>query len=150
MKELTIKDKAALVDLLERHYTIKEKNFINAIASNDEERLNLTLKAYTMGAERIDTPTNVSTKTSVVAITKLYSKIQFVKAVKEVKNISLKEAKDFADELFILIEGSFGEFCSLPFIVGDSMDSKFSEEQWADVCKCLSNNMYWEYVEQTC
>lgn len=150
MKELTTNDKKSLVALLERHYTIEEKNFINAIASNEEEKLNLTLKAYAIGAEQINTPTNVPTNTnvstSVVVINNLYSKIQFVKAIKEVKNLPLKEAKDYADRMLIYREGAFGTSYSNPFIIGDSMDSMFTKDQWAKVCASLGDNMEWKYV----
>lgn len=146
MKELTLKDKELLVTLLERHYTIKEKSFINAIASNDEERLDLTLKAYTMGAERTNTPTNVPTNTSVVVINSLHAKLQFIKAIKEAKGLPVKEAKDLADQMLITREGSSGEFYSLPFTIGDSMDSKFSKAQWSMICGCLGHDMVCRYV----
>lgn len=150
MKELTIKDKESLVTLLEKHYVIKEKNFINAIASNDEERLDLTLKAYTMGAEQKNTPTNVPTNTnvstSVVVIDNLYSKIQFIKAIKEATHLNIKEAKDYADNILIYREGTFGISYSKPFKIGDSMDSIFTKEQWEKVCASLGDNMEWRYV----
>lgn len=146
MKELTLKDKVSLVSFLESHYTIKEKNFINAIASNDEEKLNLTLKAYAIGAELVNAPTNVQTNRSVVVIDILHSKLQFVKAIKEAKGLPLKEAKDLADQLLITKEESFRESYSSPFIIGDSMDSKFSEGQWEKICRSMVNDMVWRYV----
>ena len=152
MKELTLKDKESLVILLERHYAIKEKNFINAIASNDEERLDLTLKAYTIGAERINTPTNVPTntnvsaKTLVVVINNLYSKTQFIEAVKEAKNLSTKEAMNYANQMFIEKKGKSEQFYSKPFMVGDFKDSIFTSDQWAKICAFLEDNMEWQYV----
>lgn len=149
MKDLTTKDKESLVALLERQYTIKEKNFIDAIASNEEEKLNLTLKAYVIGAERKNTPTNVPTNTNVsliVVINNLYSKSQFIKAIKEVKNLRLTEAKDYADHMLIHREGSFGTSYSKPFMVGDYKDSIFTSDQWAKICASLGDNMEWKYV----
>lgn len=148
MKELTTNDKRSLVSLLEKYYVIEEKNFIDAIASNEEERLNLTLKAYAMQPKYINTPTNVPTNTQVVVINKMQSKLRFVKAIKEVmkENMSLREAKDLADQLLTFKEGEFGECYSEPFIIGDSMDSKFTKKQWAEICECLAGDMIWKYV----
>lgn len=147
MKELTIRNKASLVALLESHYTIKEKCFIDAIASNEEEKLNLTLMAYAIEAEPMNTPTNVPTDPFKCAvINKLYAKLRFVKAIKEVKNLSLKEAKDLADQLLINREGTFEEFYSEPFIIGDSLDCKFTETQWEEICGYLEGDMIWKYV----
>lgn len=144
MKELTTKDKESLVALLGKHYAIKEKSFINAIASNEEEKLNLTLKAYAMGAEQMNTPTNVPTK--VVVIDRLSSKLQFIKAVKEAKNIGLKEAKDYADHMLIECKGTSAQFYSKPFMIGDSMDSIFTSDQWEKIRKYLENDIIWKYV----
>lgn len=148
MKELTLKDKESLVNLLERHYTIKEKNFIIAIASNDEERLDLTIKAYVIGAEQKNTPTNtnVSTDTLIVVIYNLFSKIRFVKAVREVMGKPLKEAKDYAEQILIYREGTFGTSYSEPFRIGDSMDSIFTKDQWTKICASLGDDMVWRYV----
>ena len=152
MKELTLKDKESLIALLERHYTIKEKNFIKAIASNDEERLDLTLTAYAVGAEQINTPTNVPTtlvptNTSVVVINTLYSKLRFVKAIQEAKGIRLQEAKNHADHMLIEYEGTLvGQFYSKPFHVGNFSDSIFTSDQWKKICDDLGNNMEWQYV----
>ena len=148
MKELTTKDKESLVAPLEKHYTIKEKKFIDAIASNKEEKLNFTLKAYAIGAEQMNTPKDVPTNTSVVVINRLYAKLQFVKAIKDVKNIGLKEAKDLADQILIYREGAFGECYSSPFIIGDSMNSKFTKVQWEEICGYLNHEMAWEYVPE--
>lgn len=144
MKELTTKDKESLVALLEKHCAIKEKNFINAIASNEEEKLNLTLKAYAIGAEQRNPPTEESTK--VVVIERLCSKLQFIKAVKEIKGMGIKEAKDYADNMLIECKGTFGQFYSEHFMIGDSVDSIFSEEQWAKISECLKDGMFWRYV----
>lgn len=144
MKELTTKDKGSLIALLEKHYAIKEKSFIDAIASNEEEKLNFTLKAYAIGAEQMNTPTNVPTK--VVVIDRMFSKLQFIKAVKEAKNTGIKEAKDLVDQLIIEHKEHFVEFHSKPFIIGNSMDSIFSEDQWAKISECLKNDILWRYV----
>lgn len=152
MKELKIREKASLVALLESHYTIKEKNFIDAIASNEEEKLNLTLMAYAIEAEPMNTSTNVPTTPvptdplKCAVINKLYSKLQFVKAVKEVKNLSLKEAKDLADQLLIREEETSEKYYSEPFTIGDSMNSKFTKKQWEEICERLWGDMFWKYV----
>ena len=149
MKELTLKDKSSLVTLLEKHYTIKEKHFINAIASNEEEKQTLTLVAYAMGAEQRGTKVDATSNVSTVVINKLCSKLAFVKAIKEAKNIGLREAKDIADSLLTAIRGNDGtisEFCSTPFLVGNSLDCQFSEKQWTQICFELGNGIDWKYV----
>lgn len=143
MKELTTKDKGSLVALLEKHYAIKEKNFIDTIASNEEEKLNLTLKAYAIGAEQMNTPTNVPTK--VVVIDKLCSKLQFVKAVKEAKSVGIKEAKDYADHMLVECKETFGQFYSKPFMIGDSMDSIFTSDQLKEITQNVPD-LKWRYV----
>lgn len=151
MKELAMNHKASLVALLESHHAIKEKNFIDAIASNEEEKLNLTLMAYAIEAEQMNTPTNVpmtlvQTKTSIVVIDELHSKLQFVKAIEIAKDLPIKEAKDYADHMLIEQKGMYGQFYSKPFMIEDYMDSIFTEEQWEKICEYMKDDMSWKYV----
>lgn len=159
MKQLTFQDKKTLIEMLSKHYTIDESAFIKAIAQNEEEEVELTLKAFSLTQRTQEAKAKLVQEDNfefrVVQIDHFNNgsmfdcKIAFIKAIKETININLVECKAIVDQIM-----SFGKDKPLfnPFKVG--MNNKvytFTLNQWLAICVYLRTSygkdaIKWHYV----
>jgi hypothetical protein len=140
--------------MLQKHYTIEEGPFISNLAEDDEEKVELTLKAFSLEGRTLEAKTklvdNAPTEASnIVQIDQLYSPLYLVKAIKEHTSMSLAEAKDVVDKL----KNHFndGTMVWLPLKVGNTPDCKFTKELWhtiSDYMKSMGGNgsFKWHWV----
>lgn len=137
MNILKTKEKETLIRMLKDAYgDVKEEQFINALADSPEEKTELILLAYSLK--------NIpQTQQKTVMITKCSSKIQLVKAIKEIATVGLAEAKDYADSLF-----PTNGIC-YPVKIGT--DCAISIEQWEEIAKQLTKSLEsgfeWGYIQ---
>lgn len=163
MVTLTLQDKKALMEMLRKHYTINESAFIKAIAQNEEEEVELTLKAFSLTGKPQDDvkhcinvqtdplsgKTTISnTKFATIQIDEVCSKLELVKAVKKVTNWDLKNAKDFVDTIIsserIPQTGIFA-YVYTPFRVGPY--ERITVDQWKAIVSISSDkSIKWHYV----
>ena len=155
-KYLTLEEKQSLVNMLQKHYAIEEGPFISNLTEDDEEKVELTLKAFSLKGRTLEAKaklaTSVSTKNlGIVQIDHLEDKLYFIKYVKECKNISLKDAKELVDAL--VSRFSDGTYVWNPFKVGDEKDCKFTMKNWAAIafnigiaCDTAGRTFKWHYV----
>ena len=156
MKQLTLHDKKVLMGMLHKHYTINESAFIKAIAQNEEEEVELTLKAFSLAQRTqeakaklmIGKSTTSNSPYASVQITKLSGRLQLVKAVKDITKWSLKEAKDFVDTIVsfkrIPATGIF-EYAYKPFRIGPN--ERITVRQWKAIAGAIPNDdIKWYFV----
>lgn len=160
MVTLTFQDKKTLIEMLSKHYTIEESAFIKAIAQNEEEEVELTLKAFSLKAKSKVAVQQVIEEHDIVNIDNIpdatvkighlgVSKLCLIKAVKETTHIGLEIAKSKIDQ--IVGFGSNGQFMFVPFKVGSTSSCLFTKEQWLTISN-YTNSAYgkdslnWKYV----
>lgn len=136
MITLTLQDKKTLMEMLRKHYSINESAFIKAIAQNEEEEVELTLKAFSLKGKSKVAVQQIKEEDEkpdfkIVQIDHLNNHLYLVKAIKEVCNVGLAQAKDMTD--FIRSHFSDGTSIWNPFKVGDTSDCKFSFEHWSSI-----------------
>lgn len=151
MVTLTLQDKKALMEMLRKHYSIDESAFIKAIAQNEEEEVELTLKAFSL-AQRTQEAEFAFRIVQIdhLNVGALYNcKSTLIKAMKESTKLGLAECKAIADKIV-----SFGKDKLLfnPFKIGVSNKVyTFTESQWLALCEYLRNSygrdaIKWHYV----
>ena len=155
-KYLTLEEKQSLVNMLQKHYTIEEGPFISNLAEYDEEKVELTLKAFSLKGRTLEAKaklaTSVSTKNlGIVQIDHFEYKLCLIKYVKECTNIGLKEAKELVDTL--ISRFSDGTHVWNPFKVGEEKDCKFTMKDWTTIafhvsafCEERGETFKWHYV----
>lgn len=104
MYKLSVEQKQLLVNMLEKHYSINETEFIESIAENTEDGLTLTLIAYALSSKNKRKPSNVTKH--YVEFSSTPAKINIIKAVKDTLKIGLVEAKEKVDNLQFAFESS--------------------------------------------
>lgn len=150
--------------MLQKHYSINESAFIKAIAQNEEEKVELTLKAFSLTAEPKDDvkhcinvqtdpfsgkSTISDTKFATVQIDKLSSKLILVKAVKETIGWGLKESKDFVDTIVLferIPETGSHAYVYKPFRVGPY--ERITVDQWKAIANSIPDDNFikWHFV----
>lgn len=155
-KYLTLEEKQSLVNMLQKHYTIEEGPFISNLTEDNEEKVELTLKAFSLKGRTLEAKaklaTSVSTKNlGIVQIDHLKEKLCLIKCIKECTNVSLKDAKELVDAL--VSRFSDGTYVWNPFKVGDEKDCKFTMKNWTAIafnlgtlCDERGETFKWHYV----
>ena len=146
MVTLTLQDKKTLMGMLQKHYSINESAFIKAIAQNEEEEVELTLKAFSLAPRTQES--NFEFKT--VQIDYVDGKLTLIKAIKETTHLGLAECKAIGDQIVSFTTG--GGYVFTPFKVGvNNKVYTFTTSQWTAICDYLLSNyglnsIKWHYV----
>lgn len=150
MVTLTLQDKKELMDMLCKHYSIEESAFIKAIAQNEEEEVELTLKAFSIAGKPKDDVKLGKSPYATVQIDELYNKLQLIKAIKEATKLDLKEAKDFVDTIVSFDSKqalSINErmYIFTPFKIGPN--ERITVPQWKAIVNNIGDGeLKWHFV----
>lgn len=160
MVTLTLQDKKALMEMLHKHYSIDESAFIKAITENEEEEVELTLKAFSLAQRTQEAKAKLvqedNSEFQTVQIDHLDSKLALVKAIKETTELGLVECKAIADQ--IVSFSTDAKYVFTPFKVGVNNNGSirtgfctFTTSQWLAICdylrkNCGINTIKWHYA----
>lgn len=153
--KVTLKEKATIINMLNKHFTIGEgaKNLIDALISGcsekekQEERANLTLFAFATIAKPLidDVPIEPLQKMLTkkddehfppeekIIIKSLKRKLDLVKTVRKVCNIPLDPAVKKVCKIYNTEDYTFN-----PFFIGNTPGSIFTIEEWKEICVTMS------------
>ena len=153
MVTLTLQDKQALIGMLQKHYSIDESAFIKTIAQNEEEEVELTLKAFSLAQRTQEAKAKLAQEDNfefqIVQIDRIDGKLTLIKAIKETTNLGLAECKHIADQIVYLGKD---KLLYNPFKVGvNNKVYTFTTTQWLAICEYLRKNygmnaIKWHYV----
>lgn len=155
MKQLTLKDKQKIVEMLNKYYTIDAAAMaiIDMATDNAEQVTELTLKAFSIFGKPKVAKTELVQENNfefqTVQIDYVDGKLTLIKAIKETTHLRLAECKAIADQII-----SFGKDGLLfnPFRIGvNNKVYTFTVNQWTAICKYLHDNygtyaIKWHYV----
>lgn len=155
MKKLTLNEKQIIVRMLNKHYTIDPAAIvvINMAADNAEQMTELTLKAFSMvGKPKNDAiphyskPTASNFPYSVIKIDNLGSKLQLVKAIRDITQCNFKEAKRTADAI---VTAQYSKYIYNRFVIGPK--GIFSVLEWERISKKVNEEceLEWHCEETT-
>lgn len=162
---LTLQERKQLIEMLKAHYQLENEAFIDSIAENEQEKVDLTLKAFSVQISKFEqiknsfgnteNVTETMPKTnSLIKIMHLSGKLELIKSIRDALSIGLKEAKDKVDEIVTLKTDWEGkrQYTFEPFLIGDD-ESKclFTANDWIKVCKYMNESfgkdaLNWDYV----
>lgn len=162
---LTLQERKQLIEMLKAHYQLENEAFIDSIAENEQEKVDLTLKAFSVQIPKFEqiknsfgnteSVTETMPKTnSLIKITHLCGKINLIKGIKETLSIGLKEAKDISD-VIVKHETNWegkAQYTFQPFLIGDDIPKcLFTAEDWFKLCRYMNESfgkdaLNWDYV----
>lgn len=159
MEQLTLEDKEKIVEMLNKHYAIDPAAtaIIKVAADNAAQVTELTLKAFSIigkpkndAMPHSDKPTTDDSSVAIVRIDEMSSKLQFIKAIREVTCWKLEDCNAFVDTI---VRTTGGKTCAytymfIPFKVG--ADARITLEQWVNIVACNKDRDFkWHYEEAT-
>lgn len=145
--------------MLHKHYSIDESAFIKAIAQNEEEEVELTLKAFSLAQRTQEAKAKLAQEDEfafrIVQIDHLNDgvlyngKLTLIKAMKEFTKLGLAECKAIADQI---VSFDKDKLLFNPFKIGvNNKVYTFTESQWLALCGYLRKSygidaIKWHYV----